>query len=349
MTNESNLRKALAARQKALDAQLAALILDQTAAIRQISRTHDDVEANRLQRKVDDLQEKIDQLHGNLDQKSFVEGDYNERHQKWESRLALLDSHKAFREFQRSYDLLEQNSGAGLYVLRNNRSMAGKLCIERIWNHICERTGEPRRYSVGFSAGSGTPYHLLHSLSEYVNEPPFPHTEARYKPFKEELDRQRMTQEDLAQYCSTLINAMGNSLRNGHAILIELKQCDFFCRQPHMTWFMDQFWAAIQRKLQEIASQGEYSAIKVIVIMLFDSDLPYMHLPPALCVSDGKLNPEKIVDLPLSNWTRTDIEKWLRNHPGLPNPRIAEIIEVICGQNRSITPLHAYHALLDYL
>ena len=116
-----------------------------------------------------------------------------------------------------------------------------------------------------------------------------------------------------------------------------------------MTWFMDQFWAAIQRKLQEIASQGEYSAIKVIVIMLFDSDLPYMHLPPALCVSDGKLNPEKIVDLPLSNWTRTDIENWLRNHPGLPNPRIAEIIEVICGQNRSITPLHAYHALLDYL
>jgi hypothetical protein len=58
MTNESNLRKALAARQKALDAQLAALILDQIVALRQISRTLDDVEANRLQRKVDDLQEQ---------------------------------------------------------------------------------------------------------------------------------------------------------------------------------------------------------------------------------------------------------------------------------------------------
>ncbi len=349
MTSETNLREALAARQKALDAQLAALVLDQVAAIGQISRTLDDVEANRLQRKVDYLQEKIEQLNGNLDQKSFAEGDYNERHQKWESKLALLDSHRAFREFQRSYDRLDQQDGAGLYVLRNNRSMAGKLCIERIWKHICEQTGEPRRYSVGFSAGSGTPDHLLRSLSEYINEPYVPFTEARSKPSTQALDRPSMPQEDLEHYCDTLINTIGDSLRNGYALLIELKQCDFFCRQPHMTWFMDQFWATIQHKLQEIATRGEYSAIKIIVIMLFDGDLPHTQLPSTLCLSTGKLDPEKIVELPLSNWTRADIEKWLRNHPGLSNPRIAEIIDVICGHNRSITPLHAYHALLDYL
>jgi hypothetical protein len=193
--------------------------------------------------------------------------------------------------------------GANILFLQKTTKHMGQYCLDEMLSIIFERDiqisrqngqGNCKVYMAGLSdvTAEATELVFLQKLSEYhgSGNPADPFTLNRA--FRESLCR---------------------SLRSGDRVLILVKDCHLLVDpQSFLSWFVDRFWKPLIEEIQDSVI-SEYGLIRIVAILTCNSQIDDCHLTNIPFCTIENFNPYHMIDIPLSNWTVNDIQRWLMN------------------------------------
>jgi hypothetical protein len=102
------------------------------------------------------------------------------------------------------------------------------------------------------------------------------------------------------------------SLGSGDRVLILIKNWSY-CHDPtgFLTWFVRDFWRSLVSQIQTTVLP-KYGQIRVVAVLVAADKLkPAMLSDLEFNASTRNFNPYNPINVPLSKWTVTDIDKWL--------------------------------------
>ena len=315
------------ARKAILASRLATLAQDLTIANNQYNSTGNNLERERLKRQMDDILRQMQEAEEEL--KEFERGsvDPNRRFLNWHSTLPRINFKEAVAIT--SDVILECRSNcAALFLLQNGLSMGGKWCVERIRELLMETTLDFKPYDIEFTTSSQPNERgMLDMLARYVNVEP---------------------SDDPVRYARAIIEKMHGSLQSGSVVFIELRGVELIYDPTQLlNWFVEHFWVPYVRELPRLSKM--YSRLRIVVIISADEPLPPNCVPAEISCTRDKFNSEKILELPLQNWTSDEIQEWLESYSGMNAQDILVLTRRIYNASSKGLPALVYQALAQHL
>ena len=228
-------------------------------------------------------------------------------------------------------ELLLQKSGnsAALFLIPNNRLMGGEWCVKRIRELLEEETSDLRWIEI---ERSGTRQFsdrmILDTLGKELNVKDLPG------------DSRRAAQK--------LIRKVRQSVRSGSVRVFEIRGWEFIHDFSEiLTWFVRDFWIPLTQQLIEIESQ--YRRVRFVAIVTADEPLREDALPAAMLCTRAEFQIEKILELPLPNWSQQEIEEWLETYLRLSTEEIIRLGSKLYRHSNSGLPLLVHDALARHL
>ncbi|MFX0196430.1 MAG: hypothetical protein ACFFCW_09935 [Candidatus Hodarchaeota archaeon] len=318
------MRSHLDIQRETLEKRLAELLEEYQAASDQLGRTRDDVDRIRIERQIKELDKKMKEVNSELN-KLQLSGS----HQDWQKSLPRIDFANAIETFESIINQFQKDCGAVLFLIQNSNAMGGEWCITRIRDRLNEYTGNFLSCPIDVPTELTNEVGILLRLGSYVGVEPI--------------------SEDSQRYANAIINKICGSVRSGSIVFIVLRRGDYLFSNEHfLPWFFNNFWIPIVRvELPKIAKK--YRKVKFIVMIVADGKISSESIPSSFCCSLEQFNCEKILELPLQNWTLDEIRNWLDLFSGLTASEIDKKAEVIYSASLNGIPGLVFGALEKHL
>jgi hypothetical protein len=287
-----------------------------------------DVERLRIQRQIDDLDAQMERVQARLRQLESSAGDPNRRHLGFEDKIPEIDYKPAATIAQTILTGFGRRGGAALFLLQKSAPLGGGWFIARVKRFLegratcvrhCWREIPPhgRRDEIG----------LLDVLAD-------------------EFGVERVP-EDADAYARAIIRAIRGFVRGSTTLLIDVRRWDDLCPQERiLPWFLEHFWAPLVHELPAITET--YHNVKFVGILSASHEIPETCLGPPYCCTPDDPDDERVLELPLREWTREEIQEWLEMFSSLPAPRIEQVAQRVYDNSSGGTPSIAYRELSHY-
>ncbi|ASC72728.1 hypothetical protein XM38_036860 [Halomicronema hongdechloris C2206] len=287
-----------------LEEELAAVESDLETAAGERERLRLTKAAERLLDQIDELEDKLAACDAEASEPGI-------RDRNFEKALQKINFTQAKDTAARLRQKLNQQGGVALFFLQGSKLQMGHFCLEEVLQVILrdhmidgQVVGAYRRICVD-----------LNSTISQLNETEFLMRLASYF----NLDLAASSDDNLL--CEQIHAQIRTSIGTGTTLFLEIKSLDELLeRETFLKWFIQDFWQPLSEEVA-VASQDVKS--KFIVALIADSQILSDHTSPqypqdVFCQGD-RLDSDKIINLPLPNWSVDDIQTWLvRFHPLLP-------------------------------
>jgi hypothetical protein len=259
------------------------------ALFRKLSYELDVTNQIRIQRQIGELESQMDRLEQEIKGLEY---------KFLEDRLHKIDFREIDEMVRNSIGEIGDSPRYALLLLQNSRDMGGDWCNRMVKEYLESTTGH-FRYSPTEPLPGGRlgQWGVLDRLADAF--------------MVERADG------DLAEYAQKIIRAICAWPRMGSVIFIELRAWEYYIpRDRVLVGFVNDFWVPLVRELPAGAT---------IVIALV-AEYGVGRLPQILFCTREQFNGEKILELPLRNWERHEIQAWLRQYAGLPRSSLVDQI-----------------------
>ena len=274
----------------------------------------------RKQLEAKKIFDDIEEVHGDLealdDEKSL---DPKRKYLKYEEKLQKIDFTEVKNVVEKviPQNLPNRECGNAFFLLQRSLLRAGRLCLLEIREQLRSRTSDLKSYPIEFSIDAELTYiGLLNRLASHLG----------IKLFAEPAEP--------VEYSSLIQQAIVRSLQSGSIVLIEIHKWDALPSQREvLCWFLEQFWWPLLAQLPTIGTT--YSNVRFITVLVVDGEIASDCLE--YCCTHDELDGQKIIDLPLQDWTEDVIRDWLE-YVGRPKQQSEAIAKRIHKASRGGIP-----------
>jgi len=261
------------------------------------------IELKELYNRLDKIEKNIEKLKlgdESLPPSDHLDNPKNQQVLKFDECLCDIDFERALETFQQALDIeniqsqFNQNGVFALFFLEESSSRRGDLCLKILQNKL-----KPKTYYRN---------HFRHCRITYTfgnQETVTQQIGAFFEVKKEEVTLELVLQK------------ISDSLQRNSVLFIEID-----CNIDHATdvdplipWFINNFWKPLRNKVQEFTGKTKYSGIKVIAVISCNLKIKERFLTEGLsCYHNNNCSSfewDKLVKIPLENWTIDEIQKWL--------------------------------------
>jgi hypothetical protein len=299
---------------------------------------NDPVEKLRSQNEYNHIVEEAEKIERQLAHDGMSASDPDRRYHAFQDVLPQIDFKKVEQIVSAILDEPNQRMFAALFLLQNYSQMGGEWCIARIRNILKDKT----------RANDFKPYQIECSCDKKWDETGLLNALANYWFTEQESEHDLKTIRDNSQqFASAIVRKIIGSVRGGSIVFIELRQWDNV--YPHdrvLPWFLRSFWEPLVDLLPSLAEK--YLQVKVFIVIVSYGDLSTACVPSIFrCAGDDEdcerlmrlPQKERIIELPLRNWTQEEIRDWLANHfRNLQTPQVNSLSEKIFRRSQNGNP-----------
>lgn len=251
--------------------------------------------------------EEVDAELKALDQKS---PDPNRKYLNLEEELQKIDFTEVKKVVERIISQINSEGGNASFLLQRSLLREGRLCLSQIKDELRRRTRDLKSYRIEFSGDTELNHiGLLNRLANHLGIEP---------------------NADPVEYSSSIQQAIVRALQSSSIVLIEIhKWGDLPFQREVLCWFLEKFWKPLLAQLPTIATT--YSRVIFITVFVVDGEIKSDCLE--YCCTHDKCDGQKIIDLPLQDWTEDVIFDWLEymGRPKQQNKAIAKRIHEDSG------------------
>ena len=256
---------------------------------------------------------------------------YGNAHRVWESNIHKIDFAKSKKIFDSVLGRLKNQEGAALFLIQNSHSMGGKWCVRNLWNRLQEAgtCHPPMEFKIShYQKGISTTF--LNQIAERLGVQP--------------------NLENTQQYVDEIVRSICDSLHGGQVLLFQVEIPCLDQKDNFLSWFINDFWSLLIRQLSLVSL--EHPQIKVFGVVAVRGSVSKTCLPETLCCKPQQFSSDKALELPLQNWTDTEIKNWLISFSGLMSSmgRSRSEVEQIARSVHQISkgrPIDVYHELME--
>jgi hypothetical protein len=272
----------------------------------QLDTVLDRVDENKLMKsgeqvslEIADLEKKLAVIGTKEKSETFSITDFKSTLRKIDFQEARGIAEKLHAQFQ------NQELGTAVFLLQKSRKQMGEYCLDEMLSTIFKSNIQ----NVFLKPKEGGNYvsHIVGGDDVYE---------------KTALGFLRKISEsngiEVAENLLTLNQAVRrlfcSSLRSGDCLLILIK--DFHVSDDSQgfvdfaTWFLQDFWKSLIDEIQQEVLP-KYGRIKVIAALTSSSMIDEAYLKSLDFGDINKFNPYQLLDIPLPDWNKSDIESWL--------------------------------------
>ena len=263
-------------------------------------------ELNKLYYKLDKKLDEIEKLK--LDDRSLSSNDHldnpkNQQLLKFDEDLCNIDFERALGTCEQVLNSeniqsqFNQNGVFALFFLEESSSKRGDLCLQRLQNKLKPKTSYRNHFRhCPITYTFGNQETVIQQIGTFF-----------------EVKKEEVTLELVLQKIS-------DSLQRNSVLFIEI-DCNIDHEtdiDPLIPWFINKFWKPLGNKVKEVTGKKKYSGIKVIAFIscnlkiyerFFQESLSCYHNNDCSCFEWDKL-----VKIPLENWTKDEIKNWLLDY-----------------------------------
>ena len=252
-----------------------------------------DVQLEESQSKMDRIDQELEEVQRKLQ----PDDPYRKQALAWEQSLPRMDYHKARQIAKDVLRRFEDKEGAVLFMLQRSHDMCGHWCLAALREMVDEGNGKFIPHNVKFTAlERPSEIELLNKLGQCLNA--------------------AVIENDVATSLTAVVNKLCDAVQSGGTVFVSIEFPDGHkVSATFLKWFVEEFWCALMQS--SINAANECELFKVIIAIVFSSNLPEECVQHYLGSLDPAFDFRKILELPLENWTSEDIRKWLVVHSGL--------------------------------
>lgn len=299
----------------ALSQRLAALSEERAAAMRDLGRYISESDKLPIRRRLEEISAEEQEVLAEMDKLDERSQNQNRKHLTFEQDLQKIDFTQAKEVVKSIISQFDRSGGSASFLLQRNLSMAGRLCLLEIKDELRRGTRDFKFYPVEFSSNSElSQVGLLKGLAGHLG--------VELKPDLQESSR--IVQERIIR-----------SLQSGSIVFIEIQQWDALPAQREvLCWFLEHFWNPLVAQLPVISNACR--RVRLIAVVVVEDELAEDCLE--FCCTQEEFDGQKMIDLPLQDWTVDDILDWL-DYLGIPVQQSDIIAKRIHKASRGIPGL----------
>jgi hypothetical protein len=334
-TNPTELkRQALEHRFKLLAEQYASTCRQRDTTLNAEDRPILDLKAKDFEQQMKEVDEDLSRL-----ERSAAGSTMDQRQRQLDDALPKIDFREAWRDFEAVYNehVNRREGGAALLLAPDYRSMCADLFVRRLDDWLREQVGynKVRRVTIGINDSSQlTPDLFLRRLGSSFD-----------------VTTDALSANNAAQV-RAITDRLCSVLDRGHLLFIEATiYVDLFRHEGFLCWLLDVFWLSLRTSLSAAAQQRNF--LKCLLLLEVHHSLP--KTPPLkerycpLRRFDPVQRP--LARLPLTAWSKDDIEDWLVHHSGFTEhwstAMLAEKVNAIYNGSFEGKPIHVVPELRD--
>ena len=214
---------------------------------------------------------------------------------KIDESLRYIDFKKALETFEKIQSQFDKDGDVALFLMEESLIKRGDLYLQRLRDNLKSNTNSFNRQNFRYCPVTYTPGNskaFLQGLASFFN---VKNVEA----------------------IDGLIQQIGKSLQNDSVLFIEIN-CDINNEGEIDTlipWFINDFWQPLQSKVNEVTK--DYEGIRVVAVIVSNFNINQRLLTNDLsCYCNDNHESfarDKLVKIPLDNWTQDDIFNWLKD------------------------------------
>jgi len=298
-------------------------------ASRQRNATLNSADRILLASQVKELDKEIEEAEKELAEMDAESDDPNRRHLDFEGEIHQIDFGEVKERIRALISEAEHDGEASLFLLQNSIALGGKWCLDAIRHELTQDTFDFKSHPIGFTPNDRRDeYVILDRLAGRLNV--------------------EQVNDDLDRYAHEVVDRLCASIYIGSAVLIEIHQWDYFHHQERVfKWFIETFWVRLARSFR---AHDKRRNAKLVVVLVADTTAP-AELLLAHCCDEMSPNAEKMRMLPLRNWTRKEIERWLSKGAVKwgDGQTIIEMADLVYNASDQGRPLLVYEALRKHV
>ena len=267
-------------------------------------------EINELYDDIDNIEKEINQLKSSSQESSsnnHLDNPKNQQELNIDKYLCYLDFKQALDTFEKIQSQFNQNGDLALFFMEESLIKRGDLCLKRLENEL-----KPKAF--------------------YRNH-------FRYCPITYTLDNLEAVIQGIASFFEVkqeevtlelVLQKIADSLQRNSVLFIEIN-CDINHESDVdqlIPWFINNFWKPLNNKVKKNSKnteQKKYTGIKVIAVISSNLKINKRFLTENLsCYYNNEYSCfkwDKLLEIPLKNWTKNDIREWLFEYS---NPSLTE-------------------------
>ena len=308
-------------RRRTLEELLDGLLQDYEATIAQARDALEDVTRRRLLRQAETIANDMDRVQRQIDDLALdpmkdVPGvsapNPAQVQLEIQSRLPEIDFEELERALRKILREHTDGGSAALLLFQRSASLGGQCCAARV-RELLRRQTCPGCFSAipPLWLGLGGRADIMGPLQKLGGSLG--------------LDT---SADDPAVLSERIVHKLCGSLQSGSIVMIEFHGWDYLTDALGLIqWLIEHFWRRLLERLAGVADK--YIGVKVIVLLFVNASLPES-LPPHLCCSIDQFKKDRLLEIPLTAWSKEEIRDWIAVHSGLNLPR-AEVDRVASG------------------
>lgn len=301
---------------EALNKRYGELMLEFTTLNQEVSYASGSARLQK-EREAEIILGKMKEVDAKLKALDVASLDRNRQYLNLEEELQKIDFVEAKEAVERIVSKFDRNGGNASFLLQRNLQMAGRLCLLEIKDRLQSSTRDLKSFPIEFSADTELNHiGLLNRLASHLGIEPI---------------------AEPVEYSSSIQQAIVRSLQSGSVVLIEIHKWDALplaIQREVLCWFLEQFWQPLVAQLPTIATT--YSKVRFITVLVVEDEIASDCLE--YCCIHDEYDGQKLIDLPLQDWTENDILDWL-DYLGLPKQQSEGIAKRIHRASRGIPEL----------
>lgn len=266
--------------------------------------TAQDIEL-KLSRKAERILMEIQKLYDQLSELEQNNSQSDTRHLNLEKAFQKIDFTQAREIAELLRKQYEKEGGAILLFLQKSKKQLGKYCIEEFIDVIMSNQIKTcQRRTINFDSTSYKPnkYGFISAISGYLG-----------------IEISSDLEHDENQLLSEIYDKICSCLSLGDTVFFEIRSINRLeDKEEFINWFVEIFWKSLinKNKISLIKKRN-----KLIFALIAESQFS---INSSNFCTEVSLNHDKMIEIPLRDWTVEDISKWLILHYKL-FPRFANI------------------------
>jgi hypothetical protein len=256
-----------------------------------------------------------------------VEVDKNRIYLMIQEALNHADFRKAIKTFQDVLSRFDKHGGTALFFLQKGYTMGAHMLVQRMTDILI--TGGCHHHTV--------PIKLVPGLTQG--------THGILQHFANHYNLSIRATSPIPDHIELVVRTICNSLQNGSVLLIQVSGWDYFPdHSSTLSWFVEHFWSYLVSEILTTLKQRDLRKVRVIAVLIADIEVSSDMVDASLWCEGEEFASEKLLPLPLENWTCEDIQECIATVPHLSGHQIDTMAHAIyqasgCGQPRDVAEL----------
>lgn len=278
-----------------LENRLAELLTRLQDSYQELNTLQSAVQQNTQKLQIDRIKQEAEKVEKQLSQLERSQNPDIGYENDWNQKIHILDFKQATKIFNDIFEKFEDKEGAFIFLLKNSSDMGGDWCIKKLKESFKARTWSVA-HEIQFGRGDTLDQNSF--LSRLGGHLGF-----------------SISVVDLQELTNQIIDKISMSIEIGSINFIELKFHSRALQKGFLEWLINIFWHQLVCKLEVIAQEKPlFKFIGIVSIQDNAKDEAILNLP---CCTNQEFDCRKLLELPLENWTETEIKNWLITHSGL--------------------------------